>query len=41
LSEHTLSQLRADAQLTPVITVRSGTVFQVLVARDLVFDAPY
>ncbi len=41
ISERTLEMLRADAQLTPVITVRGGTSFVVLVARDLVFDEPY
>jgi type IV secretory pathway VirB10-like protein len=41
LSEQSLEVLRADSRLTPVITVRGGTSFVVMVARDLVFDRPY
>jgi type IV secretion system protein TrbI len=41
LSEQSLEVLRSDARLTPVITVRGGTSFVVMVARDLVFDRPY
>jgi hypothetical protein len=33
--------LRNDAHMTPVITVRGGTSFLVVVSRDIVFDHPY
>jgi type IV secretion system protein VirB10 len=41
VTEQSLEVLRNDARLTPVITVRGGTSFLVVVSRDVMFDAPY
>ena len=41
MTEQSLEVLRNDARMTPVITVRGGTSFLVVVSRDVVFDRPY
>jgi type IV secretory pathway VirB10-like protein len=41
VTEQSLEVLRNDARMTPVITVRGGTSFLVMVSRDLVFEHPY
>ena len=41
VTEQSLEVLRNDARVTPVITVRGGTSFLVMVSRDVVFDHPY
>jgi type IV secretory pathway VirB10-like protein len=41
VTEQSLELLRNDARMTPVITVRGGTSFLVMVSRDLVFERPY
>ena len=41
VTEQSLEVLRSDARMTPVITVRGGTSFLVVVSHDLSFDAPY
>lgn len=41
MTEQSLEVLRNDAHLTPVITVRGGTSFLVVVSRDVVFDRAY
>jgi type IV secretory pathway VirB10-like protein len=41
VTEQSLEVLRNDARMTPVITVRGGTSFLVVVSRDLVFEHPY
>jgi type IV secretion system protein VirB10 len=41
LTEQSLETLRNDARMTPIITVRGGTSFLVVVSRDVVFDRPY
>jgi Bacterial conjugation TrbI-like protein len=35
ITQHSLEELRADARLTPVITVRGGTTFMVVATHDL------
>jgi type IV secretion system protein VirB10 len=41
VTEQSLEVLRNDARMTPVITVRGGTPFLVMVSRDLVFEHAY
>lgn len=41
MTEQSLETLRNDAHMTPVITVRGGTSFLVVVTRDVAFDRPY
>jgi type IV secretory pathway VirB10-like protein len=41
MTEQSLETLRNDAHVTPVITVRGGTSFLVVVSRDVVFDRSY
>ncbi|HZS60981.1 MAG TPA: TrbI/VirB10 family protein [Gemmatimonadaceae bacterium] len=41
MTEQSLETLRSDARLAPVITVRRGTSFLVVVSRDVVFDRAY
>jgi type IV secretory pathway VirB10-like protein len=41
VTEQSLEVVRNDARTTPVITVRGGASFLVMVSRDVMFDRPY
>jgi len=41
VTEQSLEVVRNDARVPPVITVRGGTSFLVMVSRDVSFDRPY